>query len=195
MPLQRVTALGNRNLVSVGQLCDHGFTATFTAREVSITGPNTTLTGTRNTDNGLYYIDLQHLDPAPTKHLPQHSPCSNNVHTLSTKSDIMQYLHRAAFVPVVSSWTTAITAGFFTTWSGLTAALVRNNLPKIIATAKRHLRQDRKNLRSTKNTSPATPISNPPVMTTSTLPSQEYTVRAHYSLTARSEERQAITKL
>ena len=29
-----------------------------TAKEVSITGPNTTLTGTRNTDNGIYYIDL-----------------------------------------------------------------------------------------------------------------------------------------
>ena len=94
----------------------------------------------RNTNNGLYYIDLQHLDPAPTTHLPQHSLFYNNVHTLSTKSDIMQYLHRAAFSPVVSSWTTAITAGFFPTWPGLTAALVRKHLTKSIATAKGHLR-------------------------------------------------------
>ena len=132
-------ALGNRNLISIRQLCDHGFSAMFTSKDVSLTGPNTTLTGTHNTENGLYYIDLQRTDPAQTAPLPQHAPCSNNVHTLSTKSDIMQYLYRAAFSPVVSTWTNAITAGFFTTWPGLNSALVRKHLPKSLATAKGHL--------------------------------------------------------
>ena len=68
-------ALVNRNLISIGQLYDHGFSTTFTAKEVSLTGPNTTLTGTRNTDNGLYYIYLQHLELAQNTHLPQYSPC------------------------------------------------------------------------------------------------------------------------
>ena len=163
-------ALGNRNLISIGQLCDHGFSTIFTAKYVSLTGPNTTLTGTRNNDNGLYYIDLQSIDPSPNTHLPQHSPCSNNVHTLSTKSEIMQYLHRSAFSPFVSTWTTTITAGFFTTWPGLTSALVRKHLPQSLATAKGHPRQDRKNVRSIRNTSTSTPISKPPVMTTPTLP-------------------------
>ena len=89
----------------------------------------------------------------------------------------MQYLHRAAFSPVVSSWTTTITAGVFTTWTGLTSALVQKYLPKSIATAKGHLRQDQQNVQSTKITSPGTTISNPPVMTTSTLPLQEYKVQ------------------
>ena len=96
-------ALGNRNLISIGQICDYGFSTIFTAKEVSLTSPNTTLTGTHNTNNRLYYIDLQHLEPVQNTHIPQHSPCYNNVHTLSTKSDIMQYLHRAAFIPVVST--------------------------------------------------------------------------------------------
>ena len=169
--------MGNLNLISIGQLCDHGFTATFTSKEVSLTGPNITLTGTHKIDNGLYYIDLQKLKPAPTTHLPQHYLCSNNVHTLSTKLDIIQYLHRAAFSPIVSSWTTAITAVFYTTWPVLKSALVRTHLPKSIATAKGHLRQDRQNVRSTRNTYPATTISNPPVMTTPPLPLQEDKVR------------------
>ena len=112
-------ALGNRNLISIGQLCDHGFSAIFTAKDVILTIPNSTLTGTRNSDNGLYYIDLQRTNPAQTSRLPQHALCSNIFHTLSTKSYIMQYLHRASFSPVISTWTTATTAGFFTTWPGL----------------------------------------------------------------------------
>ena len=63
-------ALGNRNLISIGQICDHGFSAIFTSKDVSLTGPNTTLTVTRNTYNVLYYIDLQRIDPAPNSHLP-----------------------------------------------------------------------------------------------------------------------------
>ena len=57
--------------------------------------------------------------------------------------------------------------------TGIKDALVQNNLPKSIATAKGHLRQDRQNVRSTRNTYPDTTISNPPVMTTPPLPSQE----------------------
>ena len=87
-------ALGNCNLISIGQICDHGFSAIFTSKDVSLIVPNTTLTGTRNTNNGLYYIDLQSTGPSPGAHIPQHSLFSNNVQTLSTKSDIVKYLHQ-----------------------------------------------------------------------------------------------------
>ena len=53
--------LGNRNLISIGNLYDHGLSDIFTPKDVSLNVPNTTLTGTLNTNNGLYYIDLQHL--------------------------------------------------------------------------------------------------------------------------------------
>jgi hypothetical protein len=46
---------------------------------------------------------------------------------MTTKQDLILYLHRAAFSPVVSNWTKAINAGFFTTWPGLTSGLVRKH--------------------------------------------------------------------
>ena len=73
----------------------------------------------------------------------------------------------------MSTWTSAITSGFFATWPGLTSALVRKHLPKSLATAKGHLRQDRKNVRSTRNNSPSTSISKPPAMTNLTLTLQK----------------------
>jgi hypothetical protein len=79
---------------------------------------------------------------------------------MTTKRDLIIYLHRAAFSPVVSTWTKAIDAGFFTTWPGLTSDLVRKHLPKSLATAKGHLKQSPKNLRSTKL--PALPPTPPP---------------------------------
>ena len=56
-------ALGNHNLISIDQLCDHSSSEIFTAKDVSLIGPNTTLTGTRNSNNGLYYMDLQSIEP------------------------------------------------------------------------------------------------------------------------------------
>ena len=85
----------------------------------------------------------------------------------------MQYLHRAGFIPIVSTWTTPITNGFFTTWPGLNSALVRKHFSKSLATTKVHLHQDLQNVQSTRNTSPTTPISKLPVMTTPLLPLQE----------------------
>ena len=48
--------LGELNLISIGQLCDHGFSALFTAKDVSIVITTATLKCTHNTNNGLYYI-------------------------------------------------------------------------------------------------------------------------------------------
>ena len=122
-------------------------------------------------------MDLQSSNQSPLSPIPPHSPLSNNVHTLSTRSDIFQYLHRSAFRPIVSTWTANITSGFFTIRPGLTSALVRKHLLKSLATAKGHLRQDHQNVRSTRTTSPTTPISALPVLTTLPLPSQEPSVR------------------
>jgi hypothetical protein len=76
--------------------------------------------------------------------------------------------YRACFSPVIKTWTQAIDAGFFTTWPGLTSALVHKYLPKSVATAKGHPRQDRKNVQFTK-TATNQPVTEPPPMTTSDL--------------------------
>jgi hypothetical protein len=96
---------------------------------------------------------------------------------MKTMSDLVHYLHRACFSPVVKTWTQAIDAGFFTTWPGLTSALVRKHLPKSIATAKGHLRQDRKNVRSTRTQAIPT-VNTPLIMTTSDLAGESH-VRTH----------------
>jgi hypothetical protein len=67
---------------------------------------------------------------------------------------------------------------FFTTWPGLTSALIRKHLPKSIATAKGHQKQDRQNVRSTQCSPLAATIDTPPVMTTAELLT-ETTVRTH----------------
>ena len=116
-------------------------------------------------------MDLQCANQPPVIPIPPSSPFSNNIHTLSKKSDIVQYLHQSAFSPVVLTWTAAITSWFFTAFPGLTSDLVRKQLPKSLATAKGHLRQDRQNVCSTRTTSPTTPNFNTPVMNTPPLPS------------------------
>ena len=146
------SALGERNLISIGQLCDHGFSALFASKDVSLIIPAAKLKGTCNTDNRLYYMDLQSANQSPVSTIPRHSPFSNNIHALSTKSNIVQYLHLSASSPVVLTWTAAINSGFFTTWPGLNSALVHKHFPKSLVTAKGHLRQDRQNVRSTRTT-------------------------------------------
>ena len=107
------TALKHKALLSIGQLCDHGFKAIFNNTTVQLANANTTITGTRYLSNGIYFIDLQQLaDPVPQ---PLHLH-AYNAHKMTTKVDVVQYLHRAAFSLVFSTWTQAIDSGFFATW-------------------------------------------------------------------------------
>ena len=170
----------NHPLLSIGQFCDDGYTATFTATTVQLSKDGYIYNiGTRNKQNGLWNIDLTATVPAspPVFPISNSLPIANNVHIMKTLSDLVQYLHQACFSPVLKTWTTAIDAGYFATWPGLTSALVRKHLPKSIATAKGHLRQDRKNVRSTKPSVIPT-VNTPPVMTTSDL-LEESNVRTH----------------
>ena len=67
-------------------MCNHGFSALFTAKDFSLIIPTATLKCTRNTDKGIYYMDLQSANQSNVSPVPPHSLFSNNVHTLSTKS-------------------------------------------------------------------------------------------------------------
>ena len=86
-------------------------------------------------------MDKQQLDVLPKMH-------TKNVHHTSIQDDIIQYLHAAAFSPVVSMWVKFIEKGFFVTWPGLTIEKVKKDLPKIEATALGHLDQNWKDQRS-----------------------------------------------
>jgi hypothetical protein len=158
--------LKNKVLLSIGQFCDSGFTATFTKSTLRIYRNDTVyLQGQRSSTNGLWYIDLARQRHQPDPVPPQQA---NNLYELTNKRDIATYLHKACFSPVPSTWIKAIDAGFFATWPGLTTDLINKHLPKSEATAKGHLRTARANQRSTKSkpTNPHTPIHRIPQMTT-----------------------------
>ena len=61
-----------------------------------------------------------------------------------TKSNLINFLHAACFVPVKSTWLKAIKNNHFATWPGLTPTLVWKHLIPSITMAKGHLRQEYK---------------------------------------------------
>ena len=69
---------------------------------------------------------------------------------MATIHKVVTYHPQCAWSRVVSTWTTAIDSGNFCTWPGLSSAAVRKHLDKSIGTAKGHMKQTRKGLRSTK---------------------------------------------
>ena len=66
-----------------------------------------------------------------------------------THTELAQYLHAAAFSPVMSTFKTAIKKNFFKSWPGLTPEVLKH-LPKSVSTVQGHLHQERQNLQSTK---------------------------------------------
>ena len=140
-------ALQNKALLSIGQFCESNFTAVFCKGQVKLSNDDTTITGEQDPKTGLYYIDLPetpHVSPQALH------PFSYSAYEIKTKAELVQYLHRHSFSPVVHTWTKAIDAGYFATWPGLTSKLVRKHLAKLLATVKGHLKQDQQNIRSTK---------------------------------------------
>jgi hypothetical protein len=179
-------SMTNNPLLSIGQFCDDGYDATFTSDAVLLSKQGHTFSiGTRNPINGLWTVDLSNntksLARNPPTAIPLRLPLVNSAQNMKTLPDLVHYFHRACFSPVIKTWTQAIDAGFFTTWPGLTSALVRKHLPKSVATAKGHLRQDRKNVRSTKKATNQ-PVTKSPPMTTSDL-FTEPNVRTHCAFT------------
>jgi hypothetical protein len=149
--------LKNKVLLAIGQFCDSGYQALFTATQLLIFKDGEVhIQGARHQQNGLWYVDLQNQKQTPMPPLlpvpcfPALTGHLNNVYELTTKQQIVVYYHKACFSPVPSTWIKAIDAGFFATWPGLTSALVRNHLPKSEATCKGHMRTTRTNVRSTK---------------------------------------------
>jgi hypothetical protein len=149
-----IPGLTHSSLISIGKLCDSGCKATFDAKQVVITRNDKELiSGPRDNQTGLWRIPLINHTPTNTVPTPMHMEC-NNAYQTHKIPELIQFLHAAAFSPVTSTWIAAIQRGFFQSWPGLTAAAVKKHLPASEATAKGHLDQIRKNIRSTKHDSP-----------------------------------------
>jgi hypothetical protein len=55
---------------------------------------------------------------------------AQNIQSLRTKEQLVEYLHRAAGHLVKKTWLAAIKAGEYATWPGLTYGLVDSNVPE-----------------------------------------------------------------
>jgi hypothetical protein len=154
-----IHGLTHSSLLSIGKLCDAGCVAKFDANHVNIIHNDTILlTGNRDRRNGLWRLPLETPHVTNLRHTIPHAPPTtcipnehcNNAYQTQSIPDLINYLHAAAFSPAVSTWIHAIQNGFFQSWPGLTSAAVRKHLQPSEATAKGHLDQTRKNIRSTK---------------------------------------------
>ena len=129
--------LKSSSLLSIGQLCDYGCSATFTKSTLTVknNADTTILTGSRDFNTGMWIVDLApFLSPPPQ--------INGIIRQRTAVSDLIEYLHACNFSPVKSTWLSAIRSNFFTTWPGLTYERVSKHLHESEATAKGHLDQE-----------------------------------------------------
>jgi hypothetical protein len=75
---------------------------------------------------------------------------ANSVYNLPSTKQAIKWMHAVCGYPVKSTWLKAIKAGNYMGWPMLTECNVHKYYPKTTKTAKGHLNQTRKNVRSTK---------------------------------------------
>jgi hypothetical protein len=104
-------AMVNNSQLSVGQLCNEGYSVTFKIDGVTIFNSigKEILEGNRDLDTGLWRVNLR-------KEIT-HNPiaAANNVYELRNTGSLVNYLHKAMFVPTKSALIKAIKQGHLTT--------------------------------------------------------------------------------
>lgn len=151
LPLPARTAhifpdLTSSSLLSIGLLCDHGCTTTYTNTQVTIqdnTGKRI-LTGARSPITKLWMVPIVAPDVTTSTLLHR----ANTVIHSQTQAEFVRWHHAALGSPAIPTLLIALRKGFIVI-PGLTAKTVRRNLPHTIATSKGHLDQTRQGLRST----------------------------------------------
>ena len=99
--------------MSEDQLCDDGFAINFDATHVYLQKVILLLLSTRDPTSGLYYIDFDvpthppHVENSTDLSLSPLAATSEaraySTHHMTTKLDLVQYLHRSAWSPVPST--------------------------------------------------------------------------------------------
>jgi hypothetical protein len=131
-------------LISVGQLCDNGYSVTFTQDQVTVSkNGKCVMYGSRDPKSRLWRVYLK-------KRFETNQVQCNNAHDNNNQKHLINYLHAACFSPVKSTWIKAIKNGNFSSWPGLTEHAVEKHFSKSTSTTKGHLNQQRQNSRTTK---------------------------------------------
>jgi hypothetical protein len=88
--------LAQHSLLSVGQMCDSGFSVTLTASNVTVTnGESTILTGLWDKESSLWRAPL---DPTPPLNVGQEH-YAHNVYEKTSIQDTITYLHACCLAP------------------------------------------------------------------------------------------------
>jgi hypothetical protein len=101
------------------------------------------LKGARDLDTGLWRINLR-------KECQQHPhEVANNVYELRNTGALVNYLHKAMFIPTKSALLQAVKNGHIITWPGLTEQAINKHLKLMPATSMGHMSRRRQNIKST----------------------------------------------
>jgi hypothetical protein len=137
--------MANHSLLSVGQLCNEGYTVTFRIESVTIYNSQgiQILRGARDLDTGLWRINLRKKHQQPQKEV------ANNVYELRNTGVLVNYLHKSMFIPTKSALLQAVKNGHLITWPGLTEQAINKHLKLTPTTNMGHMNQRRQNIIST----------------------------------------------
>ena len=140
-------SLATGSLISIGQLCDSGCTATFTKTKATVShNGNTILQGTRHPATTLWHLDPDQSSPH------QHCTSVNSTIGQPSTANRVRFYHAALFSPTLTTIHSAIKAGFLSSFPSLVLKTFQRYPPLSDATIKGHLIAKRQHLRSTKQT-------------------------------------------
>jgi hypothetical protein len=139
--------MANNYLISVGQLCNEGYSLTFRIDGVAIYNltRKAILKGQRDLGTGFCRINLR--SDKPQLKIAE----ANNFYDLHSTGALVNYLHKAMFSPTKSALLQSVNKVHLTTWLGLTKDTINKHLKMTPATEMGHLNQKRQNICSTKN--------------------------------------------
>ena len=142
-----VPALQHCSLLSVGSLCDAGYTVEFNKQTMRVLDDDgCVLTGTRHTPTGMWHVPAD-----PSNDSISHAPHAQaNKLGGTTIAESVTYAHASLYSPALSTLEFALDNNFLTNFPGLTVDTLRRHAPKSIPMDKGHMDQIRQNVRSTK---------------------------------------------
>jgi hypothetical protein len=146
-------AMENNSLLSVGQICDDGYSVLLSTDGVKILNEKQKIIMKVPKDHatGLWRINLLQKHPTCTISQPPSQPHSaNNVYALRSSGALVNYLQKAMFSCTKSALVHSINRGHLATWPGLAVEAVNKHLKLTPATAMGHMNQRCQNTRSTK---------------------------------------------
>jgi hypothetical protein len=145
-----VPGLASMSLLAMGPLCDAGCTIEFDATTVHVWLQEQLVLQGRRVPPGLWIFQL----PTPAITSPQTNneitPQVNSAIGAPKAAELVAYAHATLFSPALDTLEKALRRGYVRNFPGLTAKTLQRHPPHSVATAKGHLDQVRKNLRSTR---------------------------------------------